>query len=218
MPVTAFAAKVSDNAYDADGKYIYRSDTYDFPMLSDPQDLPDEQFFGKWDAVNEVWERPSYFKYDTDPDLYPEMEPVVAAVKEGDYELAKQELMDYYTPKKYKYNSTSASYNDKATYSCIIDEGSFVAVLSEESTISKIGLFWYNGSKRNEFFDLYVSPDGENWTEVFKGQSDGVTDGFEYVDVSSTDKYKYIRIDVHNNTGGTYNSLTEIKVYRGDSK
>ena len=40
----------------------------------------------------------------------------------------------------------------------------------------------------------------------------------EYVDVSSTDKYKYIRIDVHNNTGGTYNSLTEIKVYRGDSK
>ena len=112
MPVTAFAAKVSDNAYDADGKYIYRSDTYDFPMLSDPQDLPDEQFFGKWDAVNEVWEIPSYFKYDTDPDLYPEMEPVVAAVKEGDYELAKQELMDYYTPKKYKYNSTSASYND----------------------------------------------------------------------------------------------------------
>ena len=43
-------------------------------------------------------------------------------------------------------------------------------------------------------------------------------DSFEYVDVSSTDKYKYIRIDVHNNTGGTYNSLTEIKVYRGDSK
>ena len=63
-----------------------------------------------------------------------------------------------------------------------------------------------------------MSPDGDNWTEVFKGQSDGVTDGFEYVDVSSTDKYKYIRIDVHNNTGGTYNSLTEIKVYRGDSK
>ena len=114
--------------------------------------------------------------------------------------------------------TTNALDNDKATYSCIIDEGSFVAVLSEESTISKIGLFWYNGSKRNEFFDLYVSPDGENWTEVFKGQSDGVTDGFEYVDVSSTDKYKYIRIDVHNNTGGTYNSLTEIKVYRGDSK
>lgn len=110
--------------------------------------------------------------------------------------------------------TTNALDNDKSTYSCIVDEGSFVAVLSEASTISKIGLFWYNGAKRNEFFDLYVSADGTNWTEVFKGQSDGVTDGFEYVDVSSTEKYKYIRIDVHNNTGGTYNSLTEIKVYR----
>lgn len=110
--------------------------------------------------------------------------------------------------------TTNALDNNKATYSCIIDEGSFVAVLEEPSTISKIGLFWYNGAKRNEFFDLYVSADGTNWTEVFKGQSDGVTDGFEYIDVSSTDKYKYIKIDVHNNTGGTYNSLTEIKVYR----
>ena len=104
--------------------------------------------------------------------------------------------------------------NNMSTYSCIIDEGSFVAVLEQESTISKIGLFWYNGSKRNEFFDVYVSADNNNWIQVFSGQSDGVTNGFEYVPVSLEDKFRYIRIDCHNNTGGTYNSLTEIKVYK----
>ena len=65
-----------------------------------------------------------------------------------------------------------------------------------------------------EFFDLYVSADGENWVEVFKGQSDGKTNGFEYMPVSQQGEFKFIRIDVHNNTGGTYNSLTEIKVYK----
>lgn len=104
--------------------------------------------------------------------------------------------------------------NNMATYSCIIDEGAFIAVLEEASTISKIGLFWYNGTKRNEFFDVYVSADNQNWTEVFSGQSDGVTNGFEYVPVSLQDKFRYIKIDCHNNTGGTYNSLTEIKVYK----
>jgi len=99
---TALAA-VSSDAYDENGKYIYRTNTYDFPMPGDPQRVTDEDFFGKWDAVNKVWEKPSYFKYDTDPDLYPDMQPVLNAVKAGDYELAKQELMDYYTPMKYKY-------------------------------------------------------------------------------------------------------------------
>ncbi len=113
LPVVSFA-KVSDNAYDADGKYIYRNDTYDFPMLGDPQRLPDEEFFGKWDAENEVWEIPSYFKYDTDPDAFPEFKPVMEAVKSGDYELAKQELMDYYTPKKYNYTTRSTSISENA--------------------------------------------------------------------------------------------------------
>ena len=111
-------------------------------------------------------------------------------------------------------STINAMDNDSTTYSCIVDEGSFTAVLEKPSTISKIGLFWYNGAKRNEFFDLYVSADGENWTEVFKGQSDGKTNGFEYMPVSAQGEFKFIRIDVHNNTGGTYNSLTEIKVYK----
>lgn len=111
-------------------------------------------------------------------------------------------------------STINAMDNDSTTYACIVDEGTFTAVLEKPSTISKIGLFWYNGAKRNEFFDLYVSADGENWTEVFKGQSDGKTNGFEYMPVSAQGEFKFIRIDVHNNTGGTYNSLTEIKVYK----
>ena len=113
LPVTALA-KVSDNAYDAEGKYVYRTDTYDFPMYGDPQRIPDEEFFGKWDAENEVWEIPSYFKYDNDPEAFPEFKPVMEAVKAGDYDLAKQELMDYYTPKKYNYTSRATTVSNNS--------------------------------------------------------------------------------------------------------
>jgi len=113
LPSVVLAATISDNAYDENGKYIYRTDTYDFPMYGDPQNIPDEEFFGKWDAENEVWEIPSYFKYDDDPEAFPEFNPVMEAVKSGDYELAKQRMMDYYTPKKYLYTSRAStiSYN-----------------------------------------------------------------------------------------------------------
>ena len=48
--------------------------------------------------------------------------------------------------------------NDLSTYSCTIgDGGNFIAELEEESTISKVGLYWYNYKSRREIFDMYVS-------------------------------------------------------------
>ena len=128
--MVTFAA-VSDNAYDSNGKYIYRKDTYDFPMLGDPQNLPDEEFFGKWDAENEVWEIPSYYKYDTDPDAYPEMEPIVNAVKAGDYELAKERLMNYYVPKKFNYVSRPSTVSEAARIQTELIMRNFYAVNSQ---------------------------------------------------------------------------------------
>lgn len=100
------------------------------------------------------------------------------------------------------------------TYSCTIGEGSFTALLAEPVTISKVGLWWMNGAARQEIFEMYVSADGENWKEVFAGMSDGKTNGYEYFDVGGEEKYRYVKLVCHGNTLNTYNSLTEIKVYR----
>lgn len=100
------------------------------------------------------------------------------------------------------------------TYSCTIGEGSFTALLSEPTTISKVGLWWMNGAARQEIFEMYVSTDGENWKEVFSGKSDGKTNGYEYFNVGGEEKYRYVKVVCHGNTLNTYNSLTEIKVYK----
>ena len=149
LPVAVMA---DEGAYDEDGKYVYRNNTYDFPMLGDPQDLPDEQFFGKWDAENEVWETPSYFNYDTDEEflnMYPDFEPVVAAVKQGDYDLAKQALMDYYTPKKYNYTGRSKSYSNLDYYTSEFAARNFYAVQTQ------------NGFSRG-----IASVDSTEWQEI----------------------------------------------------
>ena len=157
LPVVTLA-KVSDNAYDADGKYIYRKDTYDFPMPGDPQRIPDEEFFGKWDAENEVWEIPSYFKYDTDPDAFPEFKPVMEAVKSGDYDLAKQELMDYYTPKKYNYTSRATTISNNARIQAELLMRNFYAL-----------------NQANGFVRGLVQVDSTDWQEIEVDVMDAVS-------------------------------------------
>jgi len=67
-------------------------DYFGYKMYDDPQDITDEEFFGRWDDVIEQWVLGPYFRYSE----YPAMAPVEAAAKAGDYELAKQELYNYY--------------------------------------------------------------------------------------------------------------------------
>lgn len=71
-----------------DGSYDY----YGYPLYGDPQDIPDEEFFGKWDELENMWVNVPYFKYAE----YPDMAKVEEAAKAGNYELAKEELLAYY--------------------------------------------------------------------------------------------------------------------------
>lgn len=104
---------------------------------------------------------------------------------------------------------------DAVTYSCTIgDGGNFIAMLEKESTISNVALFWTNGSKRQEIFDMYVSKDGIEWKQVFSGMSDGKTDGYEYMPVGDGETYRYVKLECHGNTSNSYNSLAEIIVYK----
>ncbi len=63
-----------------------------YPMFDDPNYITDEVFFGIWDSVNSKWKSAPYFRYDE----FPEMAEVEAAVKSGDYEKAKNEIVEYY--------------------------------------------------------------------------------------------------------------------------
>ena len=90
-------------------KYVYRDDTYDFEMMSDPMDVTDEEFFGVWDAESQSWSTESWFRYDE----FPEMEKVESAVKNGDYDKAKEELRKYYISRKdVLYTQSGVNVND----------------------------------------------------------------------------------------------------------
>ena len=120
-----------------------------------------------------------------------------------------------YTEGETTANALNSIDGDTTSYSCTIgDGGNFIAMLETEPTISKIALYWVNGTARKEIFDMYVSKDGKEWKQVFTGMSDGKTNGFEYMPVDDNDTYRYVKLECHGNTQNSYNSLAEIIVYK----
>ena len=82
-------------------------DYFGYKMYGDPQDIPDDEFFGRWDDVINDWVLLPYLRYSD----FPDMALVEAAAKKGDYEEAKQELYNYYmysTDKNYPVYSVTA--------------------------------------------------------------------------------------------------------------
>ena len=64
----------------------------DYVIDKDPMQISDEEFFGVWDSELEMWTSRPYFRYDD----FDGMLPVKEAAMEGDYLLAKEELLAYY--------------------------------------------------------------------------------------------------------------------------
>ncbi len=85
---------------------------------------------------------------------------------------------------------------------------------TDAETISKVELYWNSGNQRKEKFEMYVSVDGVEWKEVFRGESDGVTDGFETHKMPAGTIGKYLKIVGHGNTSNDWNSLREIYIYK----
>ncbi|MGN0149528.1 MAG: S-layer homology domain-containing protein [Clostridia bacterium] len=87
MPVYAHA---SENE-------IKRESTFDYPMLGDPNYISDEDFFGAWNNTTNTWIRQPYFNYSR----YPGLSAVENAAKDGRYEDAEYELLEYYRGVRY---------------------------------------------------------------------------------------------------------------------
>ncbi len=77
-----------ESPWQDDGTFDY----YHYPIYDDPMYISDEEFFGVWNSEDNVWSVAPYFRYSE----YPGMAGVESAAKNGDYLLAKEELLNYY--------------------------------------------------------------------------------------------------------------------------
>jgi len=78
-------------------------------------------------------------------------------------------------------------------------------------TLGYVTLAVYNGTSRQNRFDLQVSNDATSWTTVFSGSSSGTTtqqETYDFADVSG----RYVRYLGHGSTIGTWNSVTELRI------
>ena len=72
-----------------------------------------------------------------------------------------------------------------------------------------LALAMYMGNERSNDIEIYVSADGVNYEKVYAGTTSGLTSDFEMFDLG-TQKTKYVKIDFHGNSKGTWNSVSEI--------
>ncbi len=89
VPSMAFADEAVDNSH----LITYQKPgTYDYVIDEDPMQIADDEFFGAWDDEAQDWAKQPYFRYDEFPDMIKVKEAAMAA----DYDLAKDELLNYY--------------------------------------------------------------------------------------------------------------------------
>lgn len=89
---------------------------------------------------------------------------------------------------------------------------SLTVELKNTAVAGAIAIAFYNGNSRAAYFDLEVSENGKDWIAVSSCDSSGATNDYEYFDLKNL-KAKYIRYKGLGNSTGSWNSITEIKVY-----
>lgn len=62
--------------------------------------------------------------------------------------------------------------------------------LGGNHNVSKLAVAWYNGSKRQAYFDVDVSLDGDSWVPAGSFTSSGTTDDYETYNIPLTSAFK----------------------------
>ncbi len=128
--------------------------------------------------------------------------------------------------KEYKVVSISASGDDGNVPENLIDDdyetrwslegtsGSTVTLELENAVpVGYVGIAQYNGTGgKQAIFDIEVSNDGVNFTQVFTGKASGQTVSMEPYACGGVTA-KYVRYNGHGRTNSSWNSVTEIKVF-----
>jgi hypothetical protein len=79
--------------------------------------------------------------------------------------------------------------------------------------VGRVRVAVYNGTTRQNIFDLQTSEDGSQWQTFFSGRSSGTTLGLENYDLTLPVSARFVRYFGHMSTVNTWNSVTEIEVY-----
>lgn len=98
-----------------------------------------------------------------------------------------------------------------AAQSLNVPEQWIMLELDDVYPIEKIGVSWMSGTARQYTYKLEISEDGNKWTEVFNGKSQGNTAKCEYTQIYGK-KAKFVRYTGYGNTVNEWNSVTEIEV------
>lgn len=95
-------------------------------------------------------------------------------------------------------------------------DGQWIVYELEEATaLSDVGILWNAGNLRKAFFEILTSSDGETFTPVYSGESNGKSTDIERYTLSDIAKdVKYVKIVGHGNTLNKMIAIKEIEFYR----
>lgn len=102
--------------------------------------------------------------------------------------------------------------NDYMTRWAAMYDAWLTVELEEPTEIYALGLSWYLGDQRSYIYDVEISMDGENWTQVYSGLSSGTTKDIESI-LLGNQKAKYVRYQGHGHSTGDWNNLSTVRVY-----
>src|SRR2546425_391059 len=90
--------------------------------------------------------------------------------------------------------------------------GSWITLdLGAQKTVCNLDIAWYLGNQRSNNFVISTSTDGNTFTSVYTGTSNGTTASFENYDFSDVTA-RYVKITVNGNTINNWASISEINV------
>ena len=109
--------------------------------------------------------------------------------------------------------------NDIASTYYVYGTDNFITyTLSETETISNVGVIWGGRTSRQAKFEIFVSEDGENYTSVWKGQSNIITEKavedkskFEEFKFKPV-KAKYVKLGLYGTTTKDISTILEFRV------
>ena len=87
--------------------------------------------------------------------------------------------------------------------------------LEKYQNIELLNIAWFRGDKRKAYYTIQVSADGNEWVDVFSGESSGQTIQPEPHTFDSVEG-RYVRIIGNGNSSNDWNSVTVVEIWGDD--
>lgn len=110
----------------------------------------------------------------------------------------------------HKANMTDGDYTTRWTSNNLSGEWALFDV-GKVCDVSAVSAAFWRGNTRNYYFTLYVSEDGDNWTEVLKSQNSGETEGNELFEFNKQ-KARFVKLVGGGNTVNGHTNILEFAV------